>query len=114
MNSLELEGSFDIVYSAGTIQYFRPENRERGFEHLRERTAPGGIHALLAFVDNPNIPPAPDWSEGEFLYAPGELRKYYAGWTCLHYRAFVFDDDSGGIPHEHAVEEYILEKPNPE
>lgn len=111
INTLELEGSFDLVYSAGAIQYLRPENRERRFAHLRERTAPGGIHALLAFVDDPNVPLVPDWSEGEFLYAPGELREYYAGWGRLHSRAFVFDGDSGGEPHKHAVEEYVFEKP---
>ncbi|MBA2694142.1 MAG: class I SAM-dependent methyltransferase [Rubrobacter sp.] len=111
VNSLEPEGSFALVYSAGTIQYLRPENREKQFAHFRERTAPGGFHALLTFVEDPEIPPAPDWSENEFLYAPGELREYYAGWECLHSRAFVFDDDSGGEPHKHAVEEYVFLKP---
>lgn len=111
VNSLELEDSFDLVYSAGTIQYLRPENREKQFAHFQKRTNPGGLHALLTFVDDPDIPPAPDWGENEFLYAPSELRKYYAGWRCLHFRAFVFDDDSGGEPHKHAVEEYVFEKP---
>lgn len=107
----ELEDGYDLVYSAGAIQYLRPENRESKFAHLREHTAPGGIHALLTFVDDPEIPPASDWSESEFLYVPGELRKYYVGWECLHSRAFVFDDDSGGEPHRHAVEEYVFAKP---
>ncbi len=111
INTLELEPFFDLVYSAGAIQYLRPENRERQFEHFRERTNPGGVHALLAFVDNPGIPPAPDWSENEFPYAPDELRRCYAGWRCLHSSAFVFADDSGGEPHEHAVEEYVFAKP---
>lgn len=111
VNSLELEGSFDFVYSAGAIQYLRPENRERRFARFRERNAPGGVHALLTFVDNPDIPPATGWGENEFLYAPGELREYYAGWRCLHSQSFVFDDDSGGEPHKHAVEEYVFEKP---
>lgn len=111
VNSLELEGSFDLVYSAGTIQYLRPENRERQFAHFQKRTTSGGVHALLTFVDHPGIPLAPDWGENEFLYDPGELREYYAGWRCLHSRAFVFDDDSGGEPHKHAVEEYVFAKP---
>ncbi len=71
----------------------------------------GGVHAILTFVDHPDIPPAPDWSEGEFLYAPGELREYYAEWKYLHSHSLVFDDDSGGEPHKHAVEEYVFEKP---
>jgi tellurite methyltransferase len=68
------------------------------------------VHALLTFVDHPDVPLAPDWSENEFLYAPGELRGYYAGWRILHTRSFIFEDDSGGEPHEHAVEEYVFQK----
>lgn len=111
VNSLELDGSFDLVYSAGTIQYLHPENRERRFAYFQKHTNSGGVHAILTFVDHPDIPPAPDWSEGEFLYAPGELREYYAEWKCLHSHSLVFDDDSGGEPHKHAVEEYVFEKP---
>lgn len=111
INDLRLEGPFDLVYSAGAIQYLRPENRAARFSHLRERTAPGGVHALLAFVDHPDVPPAPDWGDNEFFYAPGELRGYYQGWECPHARAFVFYDDSCGEPHRHAVEEYVFTKP---
>lgn len=111
INSLKLDRTFNLVYSAGTIQYLKPETREKQFHHFQEQTSPGGLHALLTFVDHPDIPPAHDWSENESLYAPGELRTYYEGWRCLHFRSFVFDDDSGGEPHQHAVEEYIFEKP---
>lgn len=111
VNSLKLDGTFDLVYSIGTIQYLLPENREGRFGHLKEQTAPGGLHALFAFVDRPDIPPAPDHMLDEHLYAPGELPAYYTGWEVLHSRAFVFDDDSGGVSHQHAAEEYVFEKP---
>ncbi len=111
VNTLELEGPFDLVYSIGTIQYLSPENRRKRFEYFKDRTVPGGIHALFAFVDHPDLPPAPDHMEDEHLYAQGELPHYYAGWEILHSRAFVFDDDSEGIPHQHAAEEYVFGKP---
>ena len=111
VNSLELEGPLDLVYSIGAIQYLSPENRPARFGHLKERTAPGGLHALFAFVDHPDVAPAPDLTEDEHPYAPGELPGYYAGWEVLHSRAFVFDDDSGGVPHRHAAEEYVFCKP---
>jgi cyclopropane fatty-acyl-phospholipid synthase-like methyltransferase len=111
INSLKLEGRFDLVYSIGTVQYIEPDNRTQRFEHLKEITDPGGIHAILTFVDHPEVAPAPDWGDNEYLYAPGELRRYYDGWECLHERDFVFDDDSGGVPHQHAVEEYVFRKP---
>ena len=110
INTLELAGTFDLVYSIGAIQYFSPENRPSRFGHLKDRTAPGGIHALFAFVDHPDVPPAPDLMADEHLYAPGELPGYYAGWEILHSRGFVFDDDSGGTPHLHAAEEYVFQK----
>ena len=111
VNHLELEGTFDLVYSIGTIQYLLPENRSPRFGHFKDQTTPGGIHALFAFVDHPDVPPAPDLMEDERLYAPGELPGYYAGWEVLHSRGFVFDDDSGGFPHQHAAEEYVFQKP---
>lgn len=111
VNTLALGGTFDLVYSIGTVQYIEPANRAQRFEHFKDRTAPGGLHTLLTFVEHPEVPPAPDWGDNEYLYAPGELRGYYEGWGCLHARGFVFDDDSSGEPHRHAVEEYIFEKP---
>lgn len=108
---LELGGPFDLVYSIGAIQYLSPEHRPSRFEHFKDQTVPGGVHALFAFVDLPNVPPAPDLMEDEHLYFPGELPGYYAGWEVLHSRSFTFDDESGGIPHRHAAEEYILRKP---
>lgn len=70
------------------------------------------MHALFAFVDHPDLAPAPDHMEDEHLYAPGELPRYYAGWEILHSRAFVFDDDSGGVPHQRAAEEYVFGIPS--
>lgn len=113
VNSLELAGAYDLVYSIGAIQYIEPANREARFDHFRQQTASGGLHAMFAFVDHPSLPPAPDWGEDEHLYAPGELPSYYyAGWECLYSRAFTFSDDSGGLPHQHAAEEYVFQSPH--
>lgn len=95
VNSLDLEGIFDLAHSFGTVQYIEPENRIRRFEHLKERTTLGGINTLLTVVDHPEVPPAPNWGDKEYLYAFGELRGCYEGWECLHERGFVSDDDSG-------------------
>lgn len=110
-NDAALPGAVDVVYSAGTLQYVRPENRARQFAHFRERTAPGGLHALFAFVDHPEIPTPPDWTANEHFYDPGELRGYYEDWKLLEAEELVFDDDSGGEPHRHAAETLFARKP---
>ena len=111
INSMRLSWKFDLVYSIGVLQYLFPENRVEQIEQFQEYTVPGGIHALFVFVDHPELPVAPDWGNDEYLYAPEELPGYYAGWECLYSRSFVFDDDSDGVLHQHAAEEYVFKKP---
>lgn len=111
VNTLALSGTFDLIYSIGTVQYVRPANRRGWFDLLREHTAPGGLNSLFAFVEAPELAPAPDWGTNEHLYAPGELPEHYAGWEVLYSRSFTFDDDSGGASHKHAAEEYVFGKP---
>lgn len=48
--------------------------------------------------------------DDKYLYVPGELPRYYAGWEVLHSRTFIFDDESGGVPHQHAAEEYVFRR----
>jgi tellurite methyltransferase len=111
LNDFELNEPVDAVYSIGTIQYLRPENRSGRFSHLKGRTRTGGIHALFAFVDHPGISAAPDWGGNEYFYEQGELDGYYEDWERLSGSSIVFDDDSGGEPHQHAAETGIYRKP---
>ncbi|WP_435159594.1 methyltransferase domain-containing protein [Haladaptatus sp. DFWS20] len=103
--------AMDVVYSCGTLQYLRPENREGQFEQFKISTTDGGIHVLFTFVDHPEIPTAPDWGDNEHFYEQGELRSYYDDWEIVKENEFVFDDDSGGEPHQHAAETLIAQKP---
>lgn len=110
LNDLDPALEVDVLYSAGTLQYLRPEKREPQFDRFKRATSVGGIHSLFAFVDHPEVPPAPDWGDNEFFYRPGEIRRYYDDWELLSSRAFVFEDDSGGEPHRHAAEELLVRK----
>lgn len=103
-NELSLPDTADVVYSAGTLQYIRPENRDRQFQRFKESTTRNGIHAMFVFVDHPEIPTPPDWTDNEYFYTRGELADYYADWETLQRQEIVFDDDSGGEPHQHAAE----------
>jgi tellurite methyltransferase len=110
-NDLELPETVDLLYSIGTVQYLRPENRSEQFGHFREATRSGGVHAVFAFVDRPEIPTPPDWGDNEYFYEPGELRGYYDDWETLDEESLRFDDDSGGEPHQHAAEIVLVRKP---
>lgn len=112
VNELRIAEPVDVFYSIGTIQYLRPGNRHAQFDRFKEHTNPGGIHALFAFVDHEDVPPAPDWGENEHFYARDELLGYYADWDLLSDESFVFEDDSGGEPHRHAAREVIYRKPD--
>ncbi|WP_135852129.1 SAM-dependent methyltransferase [Halorussus salinus] len=110
VNDLDLPETVDLLYSVGAVQYLRPANRAAQFAHFREATSSGGVHAVFAFVDRPEIPTPPDWGDNEYFYQPGELRGYYDDWDLLESSSLVFDDDSGGEPHQHAAEVVIARK----
>lgn len=102
----------DLVYSAGAIQYIRPENREQQFDRFKEQTTANGIHALFAFVDHPDVPMPPDWTENEYFYEQGELTDYYGEWEIIQVEEIIFDDNSSSEPHQHAAEILFARKPN--
>jgi tellurite methyltransferase len=103
LRTCRLLGTYDVVFSTGTLHYLAPELREERFRHLKECTSPHGLHAVSAFVDKPFIPRAPDAAEEAVPFRSGELMGYYADWEILHSSEEVFDCLSGGVPHQHAV-----------
>lgn len=107
INELELSGPMDVVFSSGAVQFFRPAVRRRQFERFQRMTKPGGLHAIFAFVDHPDVPPAPDTTDDQYLFGRDELQSYYRGWELLCSEEIVFDDDSGGIPHQHAARIHV-------
>lgn len=111
LNTFELPEPAGIVYSAGAVQYIRPGERRRQFERFRNATRPGGLHAVFAFVDHPEIPRPPDWTASEYFYEPGELAEYYPDWTVRDLDSVRFTDDSGGRSHEHAAEILVARRP---
>lgn len=111
-NELEFPESMDVVFSSGTVQFLRPEVRHRQFERFQQATNVGGIHAMFAFVDHPDIPPAPDTTDDQYPFDRDELQGYYDEWETVHSEEVLFDDDSGGTPHRHAARIHIARKAN--
>lgn len=110
-NELAFEAPVDVVFSSGAVQFIRPRVRPRQFDRFEEATLPGGLHSVFAFVDHPEIPEPPDHTDDQYLFGRDELQGYYEGWETLYSEEVVFDDDSGGEPHQHAARIHVARKP---
>jgi len=111
INDVVFSDAFDVVYSIGALQYIEPDNRSRQFEHFKAVTNASGIHVLFAFMNHPDVDIAPDWGQNEYLYQPQELENYYQGWNILEQEQIIFDCNSSNIPHQHAADILVAQKP---
>lgn len=111
LRTYRLKDTFDVVYSSGTINILPPEIREEVFSNYKEHTAEGGINAFNAFVKKPFLEVPPDWSDDEHFFTSGELPAYYWDWETLYTAESIFDCNSSGKPHRHAMSTIISRKP---
>lgn len=74
-----------------------------GIDALIALTSEGGLHVLSVFVEKPFIASAPDRDPNAHAWKSGELFTYYADWLIEWCTEEIFDDLSGGTPHQHAV-----------
>jgi tellurite methyltransferase len=107
----QLEQSYDIIFSTGTLHYLPQEFRSERFDHFKQSTPPGGSHAHSVFVEKPFIPKAPDAEPTAHLFKSGELMSYYWDWEIAFSEESVFDCDSGDVQHRHAVNRIIVRRP---
>lgn len=110
-NEFEFPEPMDVVFSSGAIQFVLPKYRRRQFKRFQRATNAGGLHAIFAFVDHPEIPPAPDTTDDQYHFDRDELQAYYEEWETVDTEEIIFDDDSGGIPHQHAARFHISRAP---
>lgn len=108
--SYELEDTYDVIFSTGTLHYLPPEGRSQCFENYKAGTSPTGINALSVFVEKPFIPRAPDAEATAYSYKSGELMSYYWDWEILYCAEEIFDCMSSGVPHKHAVNRIIARR----
>lgn len=98
-----LDCSYDILYSSGVLHYIRPELRNEIMENYRNCTNPDGINAFNVFVRKPFIPPAPEREKHSHYWRSGQLLSYYHDWFIEDFSEVVFDCNSSGVPHQHAM-----------
>lgn len=101
INTVKLDGLFDIIFSSGTLQYLRPEKRTSFIAHMQEITVVGGINNLHTFATKPFIKIAPDAEAHECLWNSGELLLLYKDWKTEHFTEEIRSCNSSGVAHEH-------------
>ena len=105
-----LSQSFDIIFAAGVLQYIPPPLRAEIIDNYREHTTPNGVNILQVFVKKPFIAPAPDAEDSSHVWKSGELFTHYHDWRLDYCTEEVFDDDSSGVPHQHAINRMVAKK----
>lgn len=103
VNEYRPEGEYDVVFSSGVLHYIRPELRGEIFESYKAHTAEGGVHAMNVFVQKPFLAPPPE-KEESYDWRSGELFMRYHDWQLLHTEEKIFDCNSSGVPHKHAMD----------
>lgn len=109
VNSYRLDREYDILFSSGVLHYIRPELRGEIFDNYKQHTARGGLHAMNVFVQKPFIAPPPE-KEDSYDWRSGELFTLYHDWRLEQVEERIFDCDSSGVPHQHAMDVMVARK----
>lgn len=110
INEFRCEENYDVIYSSATLHYIPKSLREEILGNYKEHTNPGGINVHSVFVDKPFIEEAPDSEETAQKWISGELMNYYHDWEIEWSVEDIFDCNSGGIPHRHAMNRIAARK----
>ncbi len=101
INEVKMAGTFDVIFSSGTLQYLIPEKRHSFIQHLQEITNKNGLHNLHTFVGKPFVKRAPDAEAHESLWTSGELLMLYKNWKTESFIEEIKPCNSSGVVHEH-------------
>lgn len=105
-----LDTHYDIIFSSGVLHYIKPDYRKEIFDNYKQYTNPDGLHAFNVFVHKPFIAPPPEKEPNAFKWHSGELLTHYHDWLMKDSTEIVFDCNSSGIPHKHAMTTMIAQK----
>jgi len=98
-----LDEKYDILYSSGVLHYIKPELRDEIMSNYKANVNNKGIVALHVLVKKPFITPPTEKENNSYLWKSGQLFTYFHDWYFEDCTEYVFDCNSGGIPHRHAA-----------
>ena len=105
-----LDTSFDIIFSSGVLHYIKQSLRDEIFSNYKQFTNPNGLHVLNVFVNKPFIGPAPEKEPTARKWISGEIFMHYHDWLIEECSEVIFDCNSSGISHQHAMNQIIAQK----
>lgn len=106
----EIQDTYDVIFSTGTLHYLPTNLRDQRFQHFKESTSPEGINSFSVLVRKPFIPRAPDGEKTAYPFKSGELMSYYWDWEIPYCEEEIFDCMSSGIPHKHVANRIIARR----
>ena len=98
-----LSENYDILFSSGVLHYIKPTMRDEIFENYRSHTNKNGLNILNVFIEKPFVAPSPENEEHSYLWYSGQLLAYYRDWLVEDFSEYIFDCNSSGVPHQHAM-----------
>lgn len=105
-----LDSGFDVLYSSGVLHYIKPDFRDEIFDNHKRFTNENGLHVFNVFVHKPFIAPPPEKETNAHKWHSGELIGHYRDWFLHESSEVVFDCNSSGVPHQHAMTKLIARK----
>lgn len=105
-----LDTNFDILFSSGVFHYIKPDLRHDILSNYKRFTNINGLHIFNVFVTKPFIEPPPEKEPTACKWISGELITHYHDWLIQESSEVIFDCNSSGIPHKHAMNKIIAQK----
>jgi len=110
LTTYRLDEEFDVLFSTGALHYIPPALRPAIFANYQQATRPAGLHVLSVFVKKPFIALAPDAEPTSQPWFSGELFTLYRDWRIEYCAEEIFDCNSSGVPHQHAVNRLVARR----
>ena len=99
-----LSENFDILYSSGVLHYIKPELCSEIMANYKSHVNENGLIAMNVFVKKPFIGSPPEnEAHHSYLWESGQLLVNFSDWHTENFQEYLFDCNSSGIPHKHAM-----------
>lgn len=105
-----LDTSYDILFSNGVLNCIKPEMRDEIFDNYKKYTSTDGLNVFNIHIDKPFIYQIPGKGSSDTKWFSGEIFTHYHDWLIRDCTEYIFDCNSSGVAHKHAMNRIIAQK----